>query len=89
MLLNLNGQKILQDRVGAWPFSGKILKISPFSEVFWPKIFCLAFCDHCCKFGRILALFAWYHIPEFEYSQCHHLHSHKHASLTDSRNYPG
>ena len=34
MLLNLNGQKILQDRVGAWPFSGKILKISPFSEVF-------------------------------------------------------
>jgi len=29
--------------LGTWPFCDQIVKIWPFSEVVWPRIFCLAF----------------------------------------------
>jgi len=60
----LNGQKILQHIVRTWPFCGQIMKIWEvvwaFSQVVWPQIFCLAFCDYFWKFGLI---WMWYERP--------------------------
>ena len=66
-LFQLNGQNILQHRVGNLAFFGQTVNIWPFSEVVWPQIFCLAFCEYFWKFGRphFGLIWIWCHIPEY------------------------